>query len=53
MTKKLLSMLLAIVMVFGFAAPAMAGIMCEYFSIFCHSIMPPPVHCPNLKGVKI
>ena len=31
----------------------MAGIMCEYFSIFCHSIMPPPVHCPNLKGVKI
>ena len=30
----------------------MAGIMCEYFSIFCHSIMPPPVHCPNLKGVK-
>ena len=27
--------------------------MCEYFSIFCHSIMPPPVHCPNLKGVKI
>ena len=31
----------------------MAGIMCEYFSIFCHSIMPPPVHCPNLEGVKI
>ena len=31
----------------------MAGIMCEYFSIFCHSIMPPPVYCPNLKGVKI
>ena len=27
--------------------------MCEYFSIFCHSIMPPPVHCPNLRGVKI
>ena len=22
--------------------------MCEYFSIFCHSIMPPPVHCPNI-----
>ena len=31
----------------------MVGIMCEYFSIFCHSIMPPPVHCPNLRGVKI
>ena len=27
----------------------MAGIMCEYFSIFCHSIMPSPVLCPNLK----
>ena len=27
--------------------------MCEYFSIFCHSIMPPPVHCPNLKEAKI
>ena len=27
--------------------------MCEYFSILCHSIMPPPVHRPNLEGVKI
>lgn len=31
----------------------MVEIMCEYFLIFCHSIMPPPVHCPNLRGVKI
>ena len=31
----------------------MVEIMCEYFSVFCHSIMPPPVHCPNLRGVKI
>ena len=31
----------------------MVEIMCEYFLIFCHSIMPPPVHCLNLRGVKI